>query len=242
MYGLISEGDPFKVFTRRGSVGDGLVIRFECKEGMGVLGIRKGGRTEPSPAVAHEEEDIDPGSLRAGRFVHVLPSGQRQSYALSRISAEVSVRLPTDRWVELKPHTEYGFRYLVAPEGDLDGTTATVRLPGDASAGQPPRPGPTPPAPPPPPPSVAVREPTIPVREPTLPAPREPTAPLQSVAETALRMLSREQAIDHLKAEMHKVHQLQQRVQELEEGLRRSRSRERDLMTLLQKWDAGSDA
>ncbi|MEZ4237521.1 MAG: hypothetical protein R3F59_15520 [Myxococcota bacterium] len=213
MYGLVSEGDPFKVFTRRGSVGDALVIRFECKEGMGVLGIRKGGRTEPSPAVAYEEEDIDPASLRAGRFVHVLPSGQRQSYALSRISSDVAGRLPSDRWVELKPHTEYGFRYLVAPEADLDGTTASIQV----SIEDQPATVVVPPAPA----RVAtqpVREPTIPVREPTLPN-REATAPLPSVAEAALRMLSRDQAVDHLKAEMHKVHQLQQRVLELEESL-----------------------
>jgi hypothetical protein len=246
MYGLVSEGDPFKVFTRRGSLGDALVIRFECKEGMGVLGIRKGGRTEPSPAVAYEEEDIEPASLRAGRFVHVLPSGQRQSYALSRISAEVAGRLPSDRWVELKPHTEYGFRYLVAPEADLDKTTASVQLGRAAEAA--PR-WASSPSPSPPPfngPSSNVggqqglREPTVPVREPTVPA-REPTAPMPaSVAETALRLLSHDQAIDHLKVEMHKVHQLQQRVLDLEEALRRSRSRERDLIELLAKWDVTS--
>ena len=37
---------------------------------------------------------------------------------------------------------------------------------------------------------------------------------------------------------MHKVHVLQQRVGELEEALRRSRARERDLIDLLAKWDA----
>src|SRR6185503_6184676 len=129
MYGLVTEGEPFRVFARRENVGTGgLVIRFECKEGMGILGIRKAGRTDPSPSAAYEEEEIDPASLRAGRFVHVLPSGQRQSYALSRISAEVTNRMPYDRWIELKPHTEYGFRYLVAPDGDLDGTVASVQI------------------------------------------------------------------------------------------------------------------
>src|SRR5690242_9455516 len=109
MYGLFSDGEPFRVYARRESLGaSALVLKFECKEGMGILGLRKAGRTDPAPAPAYEEEDIDPASLRAGRFVHVLPSGQRQSYALSRISSEVAARMPTDRWVELKPHTEYG--------------------------------------------------------------------------------------------------------------------------------------
>ena len=129
MYGLFSEGEPFRVFARRESPGtDALVLKFECKEGMGILGLRKSGRTDPVPAPAYEEEDIDPGALRAGRFVHVLPSGQRQSYALSRISSDVAGRMPIERWVELKPHTEYGFRYLVVPETDLDSTTASVRV------------------------------------------------------------------------------------------------------------------
>src|SRR5689334_12025407 len=119
MYGM-TEGEPFKLFARRDSIGSSLMIRFECKEGMGVLGIRKSGRSDPAPVAAYEEEDIDPASLRAGRFVHVLLSGQRQSYALSRISAEVAQRVPSDRWVELKPVTEYGFRYLVVPDTDLD--------------------------------------------------------------------------------------------------------------------------
>ena len=261
MYGLVTEGDPFRVYTRRNNAGGALIIRFECKEGMGVLGIRKSGRTDPAPSVAYEEEDIDPTSLRAGRFVHVLPSGQRQSYALSRISAEVAVRLPSDRWVELKPHTEYGFRYLVAPDNELDGTTAAVEL--DA------RPAPSPSAPSTPravpravphaaphaashaaPPKAAIpvasplqsppREPTIPAppaHPPTIPT-HDQNTPLPSIAEAALRGLSREQAIEHLKVEMHKVHTLQRRLTDLEDSLKRSRARERDLIELLAKWDA----
>ncbi|MCA9491723.1 MAG: hypothetical protein KC621_17450, partial [Myxococcales bacterium] len=120
-YGLVIEGEPFNVFARREGAGsEALVLKFECKDGMGILGIRKAGRSDPPPSTAYEESDIEPGSLRAGRFVHVLGSGQRQSYALSRISTEVAARLPADRWVELRPHTEYGFRYLVAPDEQLD--------------------------------------------------------------------------------------------------------------------------
>lgn len=235
MYGHVADGEPFRVFTRRETGGGpALVIRFECKEGMGVLGIRKTGRTDPPPAVAAEEEEIDPVSLRAGRFVHVLPSGQRQSYALSRLSADVAQRLPNDRWVELRPHTEYGFRYLVAPDADLNGTTAAVQVA----------------APPPPPPAEvpplmgsgpatanrgAPREATMPIREPTIPL-REPTAP---IPDAVLRAMTREQAIEQLKGELMKVQMLQQRILDLEEGLRRSRTRERDLIDLLAKWQQG---
>ena len=323
MYGLVTEGEPFSVFARRENAGTGgLVIRFECKEGMGILGIRKSGRTDPAPSAAYEEEEIEPASLRAGRFVHVLPSGQRQSYALSRISAEVTNRMPYDRWIALKPHTEYGFRYLVAPDSDLDGTVASIRvgpatlppsstpepaaspvrqqhaaqqhaaqqsagleqtpLPASRSADTPepvprfelpPAREPTGPVPSSPIPSSPIPSLSSPSAEPPAPLPvstgpmptphpgatghgaprsgvrevqrdrapaslpptQTPMAP--NIAENALRMMPKEVAIDHLKAEMQKVHVLQQRIAELEDTLRRSRMRERDLLELLSKWD-----
>ncbi|HHO50972.1 MAG TPA: hypothetical protein ENK18_08895, partial [Deltaproteobacteria bacterium] len=191
MYGIL-EGQPFQVFARRDASGVNLVIRFECKEGMGILGIRKVGREDPSPSAIYEEEEIEPGSLRAGRFVHVLSTGQRQSYALSRISSEVAGRLPTDAWVELKPQTEYGFRYLVAPEEDLiDGglSPAAVVVDPEAARRTPPQPerGPPPAKPAPCPPPVA----------PPAQAPMNP-----GLAEATLKGLSREQAIDYLRIEM----------------------------------------
>lgn len=267
MYGM-QEGEPFKVFARRESVGSGLVIRFECKEGMGVLGIRKSGRSDPAPVAAYEEEEIEPASLRAGRFVHVLPSGQRQSYALSRLSAEVAGRMPTDRWVELKPHTEYGFRYLVAPDSELDSTVAAVAvgLPRAERTGPIPIPAANPSASPAAPddapviesrpepaprPAPAPRVSTQPAPERTNPTtgpvpmpPREASTglpPPQSamspvLAEAALKLLTKEQAVDQLRSEMTKVMVLQQRVAELEELVRRSKSRERDLLELLARW------
>ncbi|MEQ1505940.1 MAG: hypothetical protein ABMB14_27135 [Myxococcota bacterium] len=280
MYGLVTEGEPFRVFARRESTGaNALVIRFECKEGMGVLGLRKSGRSDPAPSAAYEEEEIDPASLRAGRFVHVLPSGQRQSYALSRISADVAGRLPTDRWVELKPHTEYGFRYLVAPDAELDGTKAAVQIAGAAGAGradaareptipihrEPPQPhgvasagsvAPQPhamaPAPMASTPMAAplaagLREVSLPIREATGPLPPvAPSGPISVpippapavISDAAMRVMSKDQVIDALRAEIHKVHVLQQRVVDLEEGVRRSRARERDLIELLAKWES----
>ena len=259
MYGLVTEGEPFHVFARReNGQSNTLVLRFECKEGMGILGIRKSGRTDPAPSAAYEEEEIDPAALRAGRFVHLLPSGQRQSYALSRLSAEVTNRMPVDRWLELRPLTEYGFRYLIAPDTDLDGTVASVQVtPAPAPRGDS-GPDSIPQFELPP---VAVKEPTGPIpplreappaatpagaREPvrnpvrtvptSMPPPQTPMAP--AIADTALRMIPKEAAIEQLKAEMLKVHVLQQRVAALEEDLRRSRSRERDLIELLSKWES----
>ena len=210
MYGII-EGEPFQVYARRQSNGPNLVIRFECKEGMGILGIRKVGRQDPAPSAAYEEEEIDPASLRAGRFVHVLSSGQRQSYALSRISTEVAARLPTTAWVELKPQTEYGFRYLVAPEGEL-GREAS-------------RPAAQPAAP-----RASEGRPEA------RPEGRDSRPP--GLAEATLSRLSKEQAIDFLRTELAKTEALQRRIEDLEASLGRSKGRERDLISLLQKWQA----
>ena len=65
----------------------------------------------------------------------------------------------------------------------------------------------------------------------SLPPTQTPMAP--AIADTALRMMPKEVAIEHLKSEMLKVHVLQQRIAELEDNLRRSRMRERDLIDLL---------
>lgn len=223
MYG-IQEGEPFKVFARRQPGAPGLVIRFECKEGMGILGIRMQGRTDPQPSVAYEEEGVEPSSLRVGRFVHVLANGQRQSYALSRITAGVAGRLPTDAWVELKPQTEYGFRYLVVPddEAPAEETSAAVE-----ESAPPPLPG-------------ASME-SAPASPSTAAAPPPRAAGLQvpvapPLAESMLANLTKEQAIDYLKGEMARVHQLQQQVEELGLALARSKSRERDLLNVLSKW------
>jgi hypothetical protein len=258
MYGLVIDGEPFQLFARReGSGADTLVLKFECKDGMGVLGIRKVGRTDPPPAVVYEESDIDAASLRAGRFVHVLSTGQRQSYALSRISPEFAARLPADRWVELKPHTEYGFRYLVAPEDQLDPAGGPVATIAAVQVGAPTASEPRDPAKPAPTarvgsgsseinPSLARtpepaqaraasgRDSAPPAPSGPLPPPQTPMAP--PIAAAALGSMQRDQAVEHLRNEMSKVHVLQTRISDLEEQLKRSRARERDLLELLARW------
>lgn len=223
MYGVM-DGEPFQVFARRDSNGPGLVIRFECKEGMGILGIRKMGRKDPTPSAVYEEEDIEVSALRAGRFVHVLGTGQRQSYALSRISADVAANLPADAWTELKPQTEYGFRYLVVP-GLAEATS-------------------TPPAPEPAPPAPSLED------ERTAPTSSGPSAsrvagatqvPMNpQLAQVALDGLSKEQALEYLRTEMAKVEDLSRRVVELEAALRRSAGREQDLLEVLARWRRGT--
>ncbi len=227
MYGIL-EGQPFQIFARRDNGGTYLVIRFECKEGMGILGIRKVGREDPPPSAVYEEKDIDPGSLRAGRFVHVLNTGQRQSYALSRLSSEVAGRLPTDAWVELKPQTEYGFRYLVAPEEALlPGGTAPAEVAVEPQRSTPARP------------AEADKPAPRAAPRPARGAPPQSQTPMSpALAEAALTGLTKEQAVEYLRVEMAKVDLLQRKVTEMETALQNSRGREQDLLALIAKWQS----
>jgi len=230
MYGIISGQQPFDVLVRQDNTGEvKLVIKFECREGMGVLGIRKIDRVDPPPSAVYQESDIDPDSLRAGRFVHVLGSGQRQSYALSRLTPEIARRLPTDSWVELKPHSEYGFRYLIVPEESLQperSSAAVAAVPAAAGvAFAKPKPVALPKAPAPSPkPTASATE--VPKQVPMAPA----------LAESTLQGLDKEAAIRHLREEMAKVSQLHAEVARLDAELKKSHQREKDLLGVLAKW------
>lgn len=213
---------PFKVLVRPdlGSP-DALVLQFEVDEGLGVLGLRKPGRVEPQPTVHYEETDISVDLMRAGRFVHVLGGGQRQSYALSRITQELVRRLPTDRWTELRPMTEYGFRYLVIPEEVANrrppAAAVTVSAPLASAVSMSSTPSPAP----------------APARD-TLPPRRVPVDP--ELARAALERLTADEALDMLRRQMAEVEQLHLHVIELENQLEQSRARERDLIELLSRW------
>lgn len=242
MYGISSGAQPFDVLVRQENTAGEvrLVIKFECREGMGVLGIRKVDRVDPPPSAVYQESDIEPGSLKAGRFVHVLGSGQRQSYALSRLAPDIAARLPTDAWVELKPHSEYGFRYLVVPEEALQdaapaaaAAAVAAAAPAVAAVGKPAPvalpPGGTPAADARPAasgPAAASPSPAVPKQVPMAPA----------LAESALAGLTKDTAIEHLKGEMAKVTTLHNEVQRLQGELAKSHAREQDLIAMLSKW------
>lgn len=241
MYG-IHDGSSFEVFVRRDSSPDRLVFRFECKEGMGVLGIRKADRTDPQPSSVYQESDIDPDHLKVGRFVHVLTSGQRQSYALSRIDREVGKRLPDSAWVELEPLTEYGFRYLIVPEGKLvdpgqrqAAAVAVAAAPGAPAAAPAPAPEASAPA------AVKGVARPAPVASasdaPAVPPRQTPMSP--ALAKDAVARLDRDSAVKHLMEEMAKVATLHAEVDRLKAELETSAGRERDLLGLLSKWREG---
>lgn len=212
--------DPFRLWIRREESQElKLTVRFEAEHGMGMLGLRVQGRTDPAPTSHYEEMAIDNDVLRGGRFVHILPNGPRRSYALSRITTEIVSALPTDKWIELEPITEYGFRYLVFPK-DLP-----VEEPVKAEVATATRPAPV----------AKASTGGIPKRS-TLPARQTPVAP--ELAHEALAKLSPKAAIQHLKMEMAKVAALHKRIDELERQITNSRTREQDLLAVLQKWQS----
>jgi len=248
-----AQAEPFRVHVRRQNHADAvIVVRFEVKEGMGILGLRKVGREDPAPSIHYEEQEISPDSLRSGRFVHVLQSGQRQSYALSRITEDVAGRLPFDAWAMLSPVSEFGFRYLVVDEnalvaaGSSTAQVVTSKPPQSHSNSQSPT-GPTLQ-----PPGVTAKRPRSVARaappshagrgitsadnraQSSLPPRQTPIAP--ALAESVLGGLNQAQAIQLLKEEMAKVEDLHNRLAQVDSQLRASQAREQDLLEVMMRW------
>ena len=246
----MSKTEPFQVYLRRESNFETTVtVRFELTEGMGVLGLRVGGRTDPPPSVHSEESNIEADDLRAGRFVHVLSGGRRQSYALSRVTADVIEHLSEGSWIELEAVTEYGFRYLVPPKPNEVEAYASVKMePLSVTAAETknfgaavahmraPRPK-----------GVALASETGAPSTPTAASRPAPTAGdghhqqvsvAPALAESMLAGLSGADAIAALKTEMQRVADLHKKVLELERRLEESKAREADLLGVLGSWQS----
>lgn len=224
--------DPFRVLIRKDNAYDSTItLRFNVTEGMAQFSLKAPGRAEPPLTVHHEEVGIDPDLLRAARFVYTL-NQQRQSFALSRITSELCGRVPSDQWTELKTIIEFGFRYLVIPDDVLSAAPAPVQVqiaavqvtPSVAPAAVPRSAGAAA--------AVRVGEPAR--AESALadrPVPMEP-----GLAAAALEGLSREAALQHLRVQLTAVEGLHQRLEMMERKLASSRSRERDLLAVLTRW------
>ena len=122
--------DPFKFWIRMDQGHQTCGIRYEMQVGRAVLSLPVQSREEPTPVSHYEELDIPADLMRAGRFLQVLPSGNRRSYGLSALTAEAVGRLEANRWFELEPITEQGFRYLILPRTiPLDAPMSACRRP-----------------------------------------------------------------------------------------------------------------
>lgn len=205
--------DPFKFWVRMDQGHQTCGIRYEMQVGRAVLSLPLQSREDPAPVSHYEELDIPAEVMRAGRFLQVLPSGNRRSYGLSSLTAEAVGRLEANRWVELEPISEQGFRYLILPRNAGSDRPAAVSVPAGT-------------------PVPAARAAAGGDRPPR----QVPVAP--ALAREALSRLSHQDAIGYLQAEMAKVEALHQHLSELERRLAASEAREKDLMTVLQRWQA----
>lgn len=253
----MSNSQPFLFHLRRDNPYETTVtVRFEVLDGgMGVLGLRLAGREDPAPTLHAEEANVEAADLRAGRFVHVVTGGTRQSYALSRITADVIDAIPEDRWVTLDAVTEYGFRYLVAPDdletageggaavdlqpvaqsavsqkiGEVANLLKTPRPKSVASASA----SGTDSMPP----QAELAPAAEPLPDTAAVAPKQvPVA--SALAKSALEGLTLEEAREHLLAEMAKVDKLHAHAAALEQRLAASRAREADLLEVLKRWQS----
>ncbi|MBN2799846.1 MAG: hypothetical protein JXX28_11935 [Deltaproteobacteria bacterium] len=247
---------PFQIWLMREPGAELMVsLRFQVDTGLGALGLRLPGRVDPSPSTAAEESRVGASVLQASRFIH-LPEGsqRRNSYAFSRLAPSVIGDLSFGDWVELEVITEYGFRYLVVPgqggtaatpspasvqvagprparvQVDSEPAVARIRVGATHGAVPPPSANLMEDSPPPSPAPVDRRGPE------GLPPRSMPMDP--SLGAAALRALNREKAVALLKNEMAKTAELHQRLELLEGKLRAAEDRERDLLELLQRWQA----
>ena len=109
---------PFRVFVRR--LDDStFACRFRVNVGKGTLGLRAFGRPDPAPSVQHEEDDLSFEYIRASRFVHIPPSGDRHSYSFARLPEGEEAKGLPEGWTELAPSTRSGFRYLLYVPEDV---------------------------------------------------------------------------------------------------------------------------
>ena len=113
----------FTAYVRRN--GDGTAsFKYRVASGKGTLGMRIFGMPDPDPADKGQQHDLDPQRLRSSRFIHLSEAGDRKSYSFARLTADAIQRLPETKWMEVAPHSEDGFRYLVltGDKGKPDGT------------------------------------------------------------------------------------------------------------------------
>ncbi len=117
----MTEAPRFRFWVRRSPGEDPTFsVRFEVRKGKGLLRVaRPGVLVDPPARQSGYEERLTAAQVRASRFLHVWDAGRkRQGYVLSRLSDELLLGLPQERWVELSVESDGGFCWLV-PRGDV---------------------------------------------------------------------------------------------------------------------------
>ena len=97
-------------------------IRFDVGHGKGLLRVaRPGVLVDPPARQSGTEEGLTPAQVRASLFLHIWDSGGKgQGYVLSRLSDEILLTLPVERWVDLGSEFDGGFFWLVPRTDEPD--------------------------------------------------------------------------------------------------------------------------
>ena len=115
--------ERFQVWVRRsGDPANGFSLRFEVREGKGILRVaRPGVLVDPPARPSGHEERLTATQVRASRFLHVWDGGRfRQSHLLVKLEEPALDLLPAERWVELVPSSEANSAVLVLPSTMAD--------------------------------------------------------------------------------------------------------------------------
>ena len=246
---------PFTVQVRHDG-GASVSLRFQVHDGIKAsidVGRQKGSK----PTLSGQIDDIEPSALPAGRFLRQDAEGRRRSYSLGRLDSRIVLGTALMEWHDLLEIVDEGFRYLVLPEDSMKTMTASIQLPvNEPVAGSAPIASGTSPlrarlmasgrssSPAPAkrsepsrrPPAMAARPPA----GTSAPSPTSKASGVASVApaiaEQALKTMTRDVAIGHLKEAWAQVRSMEERLGRAEDSLERSRAREADLVALLAHW------
>jgi hypothetical protein len=122
----MTEAPRFRFWVRRSPGEDPTFsVRFEVRKGKGLLRVaRPGVLVDPPARQSGYEERLSAAQVRASRFLHVWDAGRkRQGYVLSRLSDDLLLGLPQERWVELSIESDGGFCWLI-PRGEGESEAA----------------------------------------------------------------------------------------------------------------------
>ncbi len=218
----MSEPIRFRFWVRRGPGDDPTFsVRFDVRHGKGLLRVaRPGVLVDPPARQSGYEERLTPAQVRASRFLHIWDSGRkRQGYVLSRLSDEILLTLPVERWVELGMENDGGFYWLVPrtdePEPYQDSTEAPESVLDDNTEAHA----------------------TNPEEDSELTSPGQEEPPVAGLAggfdraTTLIRHLRRQHGRD-----LERIQALDQRVHDLEKKLEAARKREVQLRTRVARY------
>ncbi len=126
--------EAFELWIRRGAGESAWSVRFETRQGKGLLRVQRPGMLIDPPARPTGSEDrMTSAALRATRFLYVADAGRvRHTWSLERLEDLMLERVRTDEWTRLAAHREGTASFLVLDSGALTRPIIEEQPPGAA--------------------------------------------------------------------------------------------------------------